>query len=151
MSWEFVTSVIGMPFKMRSIWFLTARMRPWYLCGFNIKSYSKMQRRTVLQDSETLSIKMMSLVWLLLYFNVWNATLELELWLAPTCSSSFRQSFLSIFFYFFSFPFVIGRVTDILFQLSCPRRQVQLCNLNLNLNLSMSHQCSIQDVFGFLY
>ena len=34
-----------------------------------------------------------------------------------------------------TFSFVICRVTDILFQLSCPRRQVQLCNLNLNLNL----------------
>ena len=50
--------------------------------------------------------------------------------------SSFQQNYENIshsfFFYFFSFSFVICRVTDILFQLSCPRRQVQLCNLNLN-------------------
>ena len=39
---------------------------------------------------------------------------------------------------YFSFPFVIGLVTDILFQLSCPRRQVQLCNLNLNLYLYLT-------------
>ena len=51
-------------------------------------------------------------------------------WLQPV-ARALGRAFSLYFFIIFSFSFVICRVTDILFQLSCPRRQVQLCNLNL--------------------
>jgi len=71
----------------------------------------------------------------LFIFELSNLTLLLRPKLLIYHHAYLAQSFIQIF--------VIGLVTDILFRLSCPRRQAQLCNLNLIYN-GFYRLCQVQ-------